>query len=160
MSNKEKQQQIPKEIQDKMAKRDKQYHELKDNMIRLQADFENYQKHVDKEKDKFIKTANQALMKDLLETIDGIESAIAIAEKQDPKTVEGLKIIHSNLMKTLGKHGLEPIKALGEKFDPYYHEAVMQEKTDAKEDTILEELQKGYTLNMNVLRHSKVKIAR
>jgi len=149
-----------KKLKEKLEQQETAYEELREQMTRLQADFENYQKHIARDKENIIKAANKDLMKDLLDTIDSLESAITSVKKEDKEAAKGLKLIHENLMKTLKKHGLREIKAMGEKLDPYYHEVLLQEPSEKKEGTILEELQKGYTLNMNVIRHSKVKTAR
>ena len=152
---------IPKKkLREKLVQQEREYNELREHMTRLQADFENYQKHVARDQQNIIKTANKDLVKDLLDTIDSLESAITSLKEKDGEAAKGLELIYGNLMKTLQKHGLRKIKAVGEKLDPYYHDVVMQEPSKKEEGTILEELQKGYTLNMNVIRHSKVKTAR
>ncbi len=144
----------------KTEKKKTESDELQTHLIRLQADFENYQKHVAREQEKFVKTANRNLMKDLLDVIDSLEKAIQSIKEKDRETAEGLEMIYQNLINTLGKHGLKPIQAQGEKFDPYLHEIMLQEESDKEEGTILEELQKGYMLNSTVLRHTKVKVAK
>ncbi|MEA1925176.1 MAG: nucleotide exchange factor GrpE [Candidatus Altiarchaeota archaeon] len=149
-----------KKLREKLVQRDGECNELREHITRLQADFENYQKHVARDKENIIKVANKDLVKDLLDTIDSLESAITSLKEKDVEAAKGLDLIYGNLMKTLKKHGLKEIKAVGRKLDPYYHDVVLQEPSKKEEGTILEELQKGYTLNMNVIRHSKVKTAR
>ncbi|RLI94307.1 MAG: nucleotide exchange factor GrpE [Candidatus Altiarchaeales archaeon] len=148
-----------KEIKEKLKEKEREYNELRENMLRLQADFENYQKHMERERERFVKLANQNLIRDLLDIIDGLEMAISSLKKKDEESAKGFEMIYKNLMKILENHGLMRIDAIGKKFDPYYHEVVMKEKSDKEEGTIIEELQKGYMLNLNVIRHSKVKIA-
>ncbi len=123
----------------------------------LKADFENYKKIIEKDKLNIIQCGNQKLISELLSVIDDIENAIR--NTKDKELKKGLVIIHNNLLKVLEKNGLKQIKAIGEKFDPYYHEVLIKEKSDKKEDVILEEIQKGYMLNNRVIRHSKVKIS-
>ena len=147
-------------VEQELKEKQQEYDELKDHAVRLQADFENYQKHMSRQQEKFIKTANQYLMKDLLEVLDGLELAIKSMKEVDSEKAEGLEMLYSNLMKTLEKHGLKRIEALDKKFDPYYHEIILQEESDKEEGTVIEELQKGYLLNNNVLRHTKVKVAK
>jgi molecular chaperone GrpE len=129
----------------------------------LQADFENYKKMVAREREQYVQCATETLIKRLLPLIDTIEAALASAETcEDLKAfVEGIELIYIDLMDELSKEGLKPIKAVGEKFDPYKHEVVMTSADDNHpEDTIVEELGKGYMLGSKVLRTSKVKIAK
>ena len=74
--------------------------------------------------------------------------------------IEGVELIYSQLYTLLKEEGLEHIPAEGKKFDPYLHEVMLSEKSEEKEDTIIDELQKGYLLKDRVLRHSKVKVAK
>jgi molecular chaperone GrpE len=129
----------------------------------LQADFENYKKIVAREREQYEQCATEALIKRLLPLIDTVEAALASADTcDDLKTfVEGIELIYIELMDELRTEGLKPIKAVGEKFDPYKHEVVMASEDDNHpEDTILEELGKGYMLGSKVLRTSKVNIAK
>ncbi len=121
----------------------------------LQADFDNYRKRFDKEKRNIIKLANENLIKELLVILDDFERAL----QQNVVDKEGLRLLYKNFLKILENHGLKKIDAIGEKFDPYYHEAVLREKSNKDDNVILEELQKGYMLNSKVIRHSKVKVA-
>ncbi len=125
--------------------------ELETRIKYLQADFENYKKHIDKQRDISAKLACKNLIMDLLPFIDDMEAAVA---KTKDKGIENLL---EKLMKILKSHGLEQIKT-GDAFDHYYHEAVMQ--TEGEEGKIIEELQKGYMLNGIVIRHSKVKVGK
>ena len=132
--------------------------ELTDTLKRLQAEFENYKKRVDKEKTEFVKYAHADLIAQMLPVLDSFEIALKNTTEKE-KFVEGIKIIYAQLYSVLEAEGLKPIKATGEKFDPYKHEVLMKEESDKPDDTILEEFQKGYMLNDKVLRHSKVKIS-
>jgi len=123
----------------------------------LQADFDNYRKNFEREKEAIIELANENLIKDLLIVLDDFERALKSVENERNK--EGLAMLHKNFLKILERHGLKQIEALGKKFDPYYHEAFLKEKSDKEDGTVLEELQKGYMLKSKVIRHSKVKIA-
>jgi molecular chaperone GrpE len=129
----------------------------------LQADFENYKKMVAREREQYEQCATEGLIKRLLPLIDTFEAALASAETcEDLKAfVTGIELIYKDLMDELSKEGLKPINAVGAKFDPYKHEVVMTiMDTNHPEDTILEELEKGYMLGAKVLRTSKVKIAK
>ena len=129
----------------------------------LQADFENYKKMVAREREMYEMCATEELIKSLLPIIDNLEIAIASAKQSEdePSFVEGIELIYKDLMAALGKEGLKPIKAVGEKFDPYKHEVIMTVIDDGlPEDTILKELEKGYMLGSKVIRTSKVKVSK
>jgi molecular chaperone GrpE len=119
----------------------------------LQADFDNLKKQCAKEKIECIKFATEDLIKALLAVLDSFNKALEVDNS------EGLKQIYQQFFTILEKNGLKKIEALGKKFDPYYHEAISQEKNPQPEGTIIEELQCGYLLNSKVIRNSKVKIS-
>ncbi len=127
----------------------------------LQADFDNYKKRVEKDRENFIKFANSELILKLLTVLDEFESAFAVIEKTgECGSTEGFKMIYKNLIKILEREGLKPIDAAGKKFNHNYHEALMRESSDKEDGIILEEFQKGYMLGDRVIRHSKVKVAK
>ena len=127
-------------------------------MKRLQAEFENYKKRIEKEKLKFVRYAHADVIASILPVLDSFEIALKNTGDKD-KFVDGMKMVYAQLYSTLGADGLKPISASGEKFDPYKHEVLMKEESDKPEGTILEEFQKGFMLNDKVLRFSKVKIS-
>ena len=131
--------------------------ELTDTLQRLQAEFENYKKRVDKEKGEFVKYAKAELIQRLLPTLDTFEIALK-STKDNERFVKGMEMVYAQFVSTLQSDGLKPIEAIGKKFDPYLHEVMLKEKSDKDDEIVLEELQKGYMLNDKVLRHSKVKI--
>lgn len=125
---------------------------------RLMADFQNYRRRSEKEKSDIYAYANEKLILGLLEVIDNFERALA-AETADTKYAEGMEMICRQLLSVLEKAGLEEIKALGEGFDPNFHNAVMTEDNDQFESgSVTEVLQKGYSLNGKVIRPSMVKV--
>ena len=132
--------------------------ELTDILQRTQAEFENYKKRVDKEKQEFVKYSKAELIQKLLPIIDTFEIALK-NNKDNEKFVKGMDMVYAQLISLLHSEGLKPIDSLGKKFDPYLHEAMLKEKSEKDEGTVLEELQKGYMLNDKVLRHSKVKVS-
>jgi len=148
-----KESELRKELEEKTKLAEERLNKLK----YLQADFENYKKSFEKEKKDIIKLANEGLVKDLLTIIDELEKALPSIENE--KNKDGLNLLYRKLIKTLESHGLKEIEAVGKKFDPYYHEALLRENSDKAEGTILEELQKGYILKGKVIRHTKVKIS-
>lgn len=126
----------------------------------LQADFENYKKRMEKEKENWQKYSNETLIRNFLFVLDNFEQALASIPK-DSQIMTGLKIIFKQFWEILESEGLKPIKAVGEKFDPYKHEALMVvENKDKEEDTIIEQIQKGYMLHQKVIRPSKVMVAK
>lgn len=123
----------------------------------LQADFENYKKRVLKEREEFVKLANENLIKELLKILDDFERSLILIKNKDD--LKGLELIYENFLKILENFGLKKIEAVGKKFDPYYHEVLLKEKSDKEEGIILEEFQRGYLLSGKVIRHSKVKVS-
>jgi molecular chaperone GrpE len=129
---------------------------------RLQADFENYKKREAREREEFIKYANEKLITELIDVYENLERGLkSCGDCDDQELLRGLQMVYNGLGDILTKAGLNEIKAEGECFDHNLHEALMQTETDeVPEDTVLEELQRGYTLHGKVLRPSKVRIAK
>jgi len=150
---------LKKELEEKTKLADDYLSQLK----YLQADFENYKKTVAREREMYEMCATEELTKSLLPLIDNLEIAIASAKQNEDRAsfVEGIELIYKDLMAVLGKEGLKPIKAVGEKFDPYTHEVIMTVIDDGlPEDTVLEELEKGYMLGLKLIRTAKVKVSK
>lgn len=125
---------------------------------RAKADFSNYQKDEARRNEEFAKWALAALVHELLDILDSFD--VALAQSANDAEKMGLKLIRTQFMSALTKYGLEPIPAeKGSRFNPELHEAISHEPSDQPEDTILEEIQKGYLLHKRVLRPSKVKVA-
>ena len=139
---------------------DAKYKELNAKYMRLMADFQNQKKRFDKEKADIYQYANEDIVKNLLNVIDNFERALDAAKDADPKFHEGMELIFKQLMAALEKAGVSEIKALGEDFDPNFHNAVMMEETDEYESNkVSGVMQKGYTLNSRVIRPAMVKVA-
>lgn len=138
--------------------------ECQDRVFRLQADFENTRKRLEKEKQEFIRFANEGIILELLNILDDLERAVGLAESkhQDLSAfLKGVEMIMAHLYEMLKENGIKPIEAQGKIFDPNFHEALMQvEDKDAPEHTVVEELQKGYLLNDRVIRTAKVKVSK
>ena len=145
-------------LQEQIDEKIKSIEELTDTLKRLQAEFENYRKRIEKEKAEFAKYSHAEIIAKLLPVLDTFEIAFKNTNDKE-KFVEGMKMIYGIFHSMLEEEGLKPIKAEGEKFDPYRHEVLLKEESDKPEGTILEEFQKGYMLNDKVLRFSKVKIS-
>jgi len=126
------------------------------NWQRAQADFINYKRRSEQEKEEITKFANSVLILSLLPILDDLELALNSVQPEmaEPGWLEGVKLIERKLRAGLEAQGLSPIKALGEKFDPHLHEAVRQGK--GKEGIVTEEVQKGYKFHDRVIRASRV----
>ena len=127
--------------------------------LRLMADFQNFKRRTEKEKNDIYAFANEKLVVELLNVIDNFERALALGQEGD-SFVEGMNLIFKQLQGVLEKAGVKEIEALGQEFDPNFHNAVMMEDTDEFESGKVScVLQKGYTLNNKVIRPSMVKVA-
>lgn len=130
-----------------------------EHLKRLQAEFENYCKRVEKERKDYAGTASEKLVVKLLLVIDDFERAMATLKGVPEEARKGIEMISKNLHKILHEEHVEHIKSLGQKFDPYKHEVLLKAESEQPEDIIIEELQKGYTMNGKVIRYAKVKVS-
>ncbi|NOZ76116.1 MAG: nucleotide exchange factor GrpE [Euryarchaeota archaeon] len=150
------------ELERKLEEKTREAEDYLTRLKYLQADFENYRKQVEKEREELARFATEPLVRELIEVLENLERAVASARKTRKKDlVKGIELIYARLKEILEKEGLEPIPALGEKCDPYKHEVLLCEtRQDCREDEIIEELQRGYTLRGKVIRYAKVKVAK
>ena len=138
------------------------YENLNNQYIRLAADFDNFRKRQEAERENLLKYGAENTVKKFIEVIDNFDRGLKAIETVEDceKVKECYKLAYKNFNDVLTKIGLEAIKAEGEEFDPNFHEAVMRTPTDEKpENTIIAELQKGYKLGDKVLRASLVNVA-
>ena len=138
------------------------YDTLNNQYIRLAADFENFRKRNEQEREALLKYGAESTLKKMLEVLDNFERGLKAIETVDDcdKVKECYNLAYKNFTDVLAKAGLETIKAEGEVFDPNFHEAVMQTpSSDVPEHTIIAELQKGYKLGDKVLRPTLVNVA-
>ncbi len=148
---------------------DKRYEVLKDNYdklnsqyMRLAADFENFRKRQESEKENLLRFGLENALSKMIEVLDNFERAEKALENTEDYTKykESFELLHKQVIDSLAKLGLEPINAQGQEFDPNLHEAVMQTPTsEHQENTVIAELQKGYKLGEKVLRPSMVNVA-
>lgn len=132
------------------------------HLQRLQADFDNHRKRTQKEKEETVKYAAERIVEAMLPILDNFERAInSTRANQDFNAFsQGVEMIFKQMQNTLAKEGLTAIEAVGQTFDPNLHEAVLQvDSEDYPENTVVEELQKGYYLKEKVLRPSMVKVS-
>jgi molecular chaperone GrpE len=135
--------------------------ELNDKCLRQMAEFENFRKRTDKEKEAMFETGAKSVIEKILPVIDNFERGFDALtdEDKDSKFAEGMKMIYKQLMDELDKIQVKPIEAVGKEFDPNLHNAVMQTESDEYESGIVaQELQKGYTYRDQVVRHSMVAV--
>ncbi|WP_391201989.1 nucleotide exchange factor GrpE [Psychrobacillus sp. L4] len=135
--------------------------EEKNKSIRLRADFENYKRRVQLDKEADYKYRAQTVLTDILPVLDNFERALAVptTSEEAASLVKGVEMVYRTLLDAVSKEGLEPIESEGVPFDPNFHQAVMQEQDDSKDSGIvLQELQKGYKLKDRILRPSMVKV--
>ncbi len=140
------------------------YKDCQDMLVRAQADFENLRKRLERDKQDFLKYANEGILLELLNVLDDLERTINLAESGHEDLdafLKGVEMILAHLYDILKEHGVKPIEAEGNGFDPHYHEALMQvENKDLPEHTIVEVLQKGYLMHERVIRTAKVKVSK
>ena len=138
--------------------------EQKDKYVRLLAEFDNVRKRTERERQEFTKYANEGVISEFINILDDLERSVEAARTKHEDYdafLKGIEMVMAHVYEMLKKNGVKPIEAKGKMFDPNFHEALLQEETDkAKEGTVTEELQKGYTLGGRVLRTSKVKVAK
>lgn len=149
-----------KKLKEELEKQEEKTNEYVSYSQRLQADFENFKKHTEKQNKEIIKYANENLIKNILDCYEDLGRALENTSNYE-ELKEGIELINNKLKETLKKEGLEEIPTKGEKFDPYKHDALMAEKNeDVENGYIIEELMKGYTLKDKVIKFSKVKVCK
>jgi molecular chaperone GrpE len=147
--------------QDDLLGAQRQRDEYLDQLQRVRAEFANYQKRAKAQADAERLYAAAPLAHDLLQVLDNFERAIDAARTSGAASiVDGLEMVHKQLLSTLAKHGVEPIEALDQPFDPNQHEALLQQPSaQHPEGTVVSELGKGYRLRDRVLRPTKVAVS-
>ena len=132
-----------------------------DRLLRTAAEFDNFKKRAQKEKEDVQKFGVERLLKDFLPVLDNLERALDHAEQHDPKQViEGVKLVQKLFETTLAKHGVTGFSAVGKAFDPSVHEALMQQESDAAPGTVVSEMAKGYKLHDRLVRPAAVVVAK
>ncbi|MBR5502854.1 MAG: nucleotide exchange factor GrpE [Methanobrevibacter sp.] len=147
-------------LNENLEKKDEEIAELKSHIQRLQADFDNFRKQNDKQKQDLIRFANEGLIVKFLDVYEDMERALENSSNEK-ELREGLELIYSKMKSTLEKEGVEEIPAVGEKFDPFKHEALLTvDSPDHENNEIVDELMKGYTLKDKVIKYSKVRVCK
>ena len=143
-------------------KKDAQIEELNDRMKRTMAEFDNFRKRTEKEKAAMFEIGAKSVIEKILPVIDNFERGLKALPEEEKGSAfaEGMDKIYKQLLTTLGELEVKPIEAVGQEFDPNFHNAVMHvEDEEAGENIVVEEFQKGYTYRDSVVRHSMVKVA-
>jgi molecular chaperone GrpE len=154
---------IDKEHYESLKGKEKKLQDALDKMLRMQADFENVKKRFERDKFEFIRFSNSQIIGELIPFVDDFQRAFEAADTTKDFEVlhKGVEMILKHLLEFLKQKGVSEIEAIGKPFDPAYHEAVLQIESDEHpENTVIEELQKGYLLNNKVLRTAKVKVTK
>ncbi|SHE30852.1 molecular chaperone GrpE [Caldanaerobius fijiensis DSM 17918] len=149
-------------LKEELYEKTRQADEYLDIARRVQAEFDNFRKRTQKEKENLIKYANEQLILAILPVLDNLERAAAVEVNEANKSiVDGVNMVINQFKKVLSDFDVKEIEAEGKQFDPYKHHAVMQvEDSGLEPNTVVEVLQKGYELNDRVIRPSLVKVAK
>ncbi len=145
----------------KKDKKDEKIEELTDRLTRQMAEFDNFRKRTEREKSQMYEIGAKDIIEKILPVVDNFERGLKAAEenKEDP-FVQGMEMVYKQLMTTLESIGVKPIEAVGQEFNPDFHNAVMHvEDEELGENIVAEEFQKGYMYRETVVRYSMVKVA-
>jgi len=145
-----------------MEELQKQVDQYKDLLLRKAAEFDNYKRRIESETTNILKYATESLVEDLLPVLDDFERSLKHRKesKDNDALVKGIELIYQKLVKVLEGRGVKPFDTVGKEFNVEYHDALMQiPRSDVPHHTILEEVEKGYTLNDKVIRHAKVVVS-
>ncbi|WP_330620241.1 nucleotide exchange factor GrpE [Pseudobutyrivibrio sp.] len=149
-----------KKKEKKKDKRDEQIEQLTDRVTRQMAEFENFRRRTDQEKAQMFGNGQKAIVEKILPVVDNFERGLATVEEGADPFADGMLMIYKQLLTTLEEIGVKPIEAVGQEFNPDFHNAVMHvEDEEVGENIVVEEFQKGYMMNDTVVRHSMVKVA-
>lgn len=142
-----------------LGKHDQKIKELEEKMMRLQAEFENYKKRVVRENEMIKEKCNADAIMKIIPIVDELELAINHMDSESHKEFKrGVELIYVKLRDMLKKDGVEEMKAMGESFDPFKHDALRQ--AEGHEGKVIEVVQKGYYINGKILRHAKVVVGK
>lgn len=152
-----------KELEVALQKSREEAQENYERLLRVSADFENYKKRVAREKSELIRYGNEELIREILPVLDNLERALEHVSGEGEKegVMEGVEMTLTQVLQILQRFGVTPISAVGERFDPTKHEAVMEMATgDCTPGHVVSELEKGYLVNDRLLRPAKVVVAK
>ena len=153
------QEEVTESGEDRLAALEAERDEAIDRWKRAAADFDNFKKRAAREREEYVAFANERLVTDLLPILDDLERALAaVGEHQEATVEEGVRLVHRSLESLLERNGVRVIETNG-KFDPHVHEALLSQPSDAEEGSVIDVVQKGYTIGDRVVRPARVVIA-
>ena len=153
---------IPEEEYNQLKEASSRCADLQDSCLRLQADFDNARKRMEKQNQDFAKYATEGIILELLTIMDDLERTTQAAENKNANLdtfLKGIEMVLAHLYEMLKSHGIKPVEAQGKLFDPHTSEPLMQVASELPEHTVIEELQKGYFLHERIIRTAKVKVS-
>lgn len=152
----------PNDMIAKVAELEKQVDQYKDLLLRKAAEFENYKRRAENEAVTVVQFANEELISSILPILDDLERSLKLGKekKEGESFYRGIELIHQKMMKALTSQGVSVLETVGKEFNVDYHDALMQlPRSDVPHHTVLEEVEKGYTLHNKVIRHAKVVVS-
>lgn len=153
-----------RELEAKLAEMEAEAKETYDRFLRVSAEFENYKKRSTREMNDFRKYANESIVRELLPVVDNLQRALTLSSAEDGSKadiIEGVELTLKEILKVLEKFNVKPIEAVDQAFDPNFHQAVMQKESENHpEQTVIEELQKGYMIHDRLLRAAMVVVSK
>lgn len=136
----------------------KEIEDLKNKYLRALADLDNYKKRANIEKEEIAKFSNGSLIKELLPVLDGFEKAIEHAKSDE--LIKGIALIKKRIEDALAKFGVQEVEALGKKYDPNFHEAILIKESDKEPGIVIEQMQKGYLMFGRLIRPAMVIVSK
>jgi molecular chaperone GrpE len=153
-------------LQSKVAELENSVNQFKDQFLRKAAEFENYKKRIESDYSMMIKFSTEGLITELLPVLDDFERSMKAGQNakesnnvavNEEAFAKGMELIYNKLKKFMAAQGVKTFESLGKPFDPYYHDALLQvSRKDVSPHTVIEEVEKGYTLHEKVIRHARV----
>lgn len=154
----------PEDAEAELKAVQEQSRETYDRLLRLSAEFDNYKKRTSREMRDVIRYANEKILKELLLVVDNLERAIDSANQDnasEDSLIQGIDLTLNEVLKILKRYDVQPVKALGESFDPAFHQAMMQQEVDdAPANMVIQEMQKGYVMHDRLLRPAMVVVSK
>ncbi len=154
---------VEQPLEERVKELEAELAESRERYLRLYAEFENYKKRVQKDKEEMLKYGTEPLLQELLTVLDNLEMAIQHAEKEvsAESLIQGVELTLKEFRKVLSKYGISEIEAVGKPFDPAYHHAMSQvERSDLDDKTVVEEYRKGYMLKDRTIRPALVAVSK
>lgn len=154
----------PEDTEAELKVAQEQYQETYDRLLRLSAEFDNYKKRTSREMRDVVRYANEKILKELLLVVDNLERAIGSADQDnasEDSLVQGVDLTLNEVLKILKRYDVQAVQAIGEPFDPAFHQAMMQQEVDdTPANIVIQEMQKGYVMHDRLLRPAMVVVSK